>query len=258
MKKGLIGQIMLFGMICVFVSSGTAGADIYLKYKQHTDGFQMMGQTQPAKDVIQETWIAEDMTRTDDAGKSIIMRLDQKRIYFVDHQQKKYTDMPLEFEKMADHAMKDDEDMSAEDKQQAKQFMQGMMKGMSQMQVTVTETKETKKIGKWNCTKYIQKLTTVMGPSDTEIWATRDIRVDTDLLNKMQAASMTMMPGMEDSMTQVATEMKKIKGVAVLSVSTMAMMNTSVKTTRELLDYTEKKVPPDFFEPPKDYRKAQM
>ncbi len=249
---------MLTGLIWLLGFSSAANADIYLKYKQHTDGFQVMGQNQPAKDSIQETWVAKDMVRTDDADKTIIMRLDQKRIFFVDHQKKSYSDMPLEFEKMAEQGMMQDKSMDSAEKKQAMQFMQGMMKGMSKMKVTITETNEKKKIGKWNCTKYLQKMTTPMGPSDSEIWATGDIKLNDDLLNRMQAAGMLMMPGMRDSMSDFVKEMKKIKGVSVLTVSTMAMMNTKVKTTHELLDYMEKKAPSDFYGPPKGYRKDQI
>ncbi|MFZ5572958.1 MAG: hypothetical protein ACOZF0_21365 [Thermodesulfobacteriota bacterium] len=251
-------NLMLAGMIWTLGFSGMAEADIFLKYKLHTDGFQMMGQTQPAKDANQETWITDNMVRTDEAGKSTILRLDQKRVYFIDHQKKTYTDMPLGVEKMAEQAVMQDESMSAEEKQQAMQFMQGMMKGMAKIQVTVTETGERKKIGKWNCTKYLQKMTTAMGPSDSEIWATRDIKINTDLLNKMQAAGMMMMPGMQDSISEVVKEMKKINGVSVLSTSTAVMMNTRVKTTHELVDYMEKKAPSDWYALPKGYGKEQM
>ena len=97
-----------------------------------------------------------------------------------------------------------------------------------------------------------------MGPSESELWVTQDIKIDTELFSKMQAASMMMMPGMQENMAEVKKEMGKLKGVMVYSVSTATMMNTTVKTTQELMDYMEKSTPSDFYSPPKGYSKSQQ
>jgi len=39
-------------------------------------------------------------------------------------------------------------------------MMKGLAKGMMKFDINVTETNETKKIGKWNCRKYIAEVKT--------------------------------------------------------------------------------------------------
>jgi hypothetical protein len=94
-----------------------------------------------------------------------------------------------------------------------------------------------------------------MGPSETELWATQDIKLDYDLLHRMAAASMMMMPGMRESKGAFTKEMKKIKGVTVYAVSTANMMNTQIRTTQELLDYSDKNADEGFYTVPEDYTK---
>ena len=54
-------------------------ADFYIKQKNHTDGFSMMGQSQPAIDQIFVTWMGQDKARIDMGEEtSIIYRLDNK------------------------------------------------------------------------------------------------------------------------------------------------------------------------------------
>jgi len=262
-KTYLIGGYMKAGFkeiilaVCVVLFPGLPGvvyADMYLKYKQHTDGFTVMGQNQPAKDTIRETWVAKDMIRTDEGGNTIIMRHDKKRGYFIDNSQMVYSEAPMEIEKIADKSIKEDEDMGEEDKASARQFMRGMMQGMTQFTMTVRETGEKKKIGKWNCTKYLQDINMGMGPSNSEVWATKDIKLDYELLNKMSVASLMMMPGARENIGKITKEMNKIKGISVYTVSKANMMNIEMTSTQELIDFADKKTRAGFYEPPKGYK----
>ncbi len=253
LKRALVGALVLVAGL-----PGLLQADIYLKYKQHTDSFEMMGKPQPARDNVRETWLTKDMVRSDDGIQTVILRLDRKVAYFIDPQSKTYSEIPLDIGEMTSKAIEDQQEMDDADKAQAKQMLQGMMKGMGQFSITVKETGEKKKIGSWNCTKYLQTTTMAMGPSESEIWATSDIRLDYALLNRTMLASMMMMPGARDGMAEATKELGKIKGVNVYTVSTAKMMNTQVKTTQELLDYAEKKAPGDFYDPPAGYAKQAM
>ncbi|MGC9325530.1 MAG: DUF4412 domain-containing protein [Desulfomonilia bacterium] len=257
MKWNSLMRMMILCAVCVGILPCLLHADMYLKYKNHTDAFEIMGQQQPAKDSVRETWVAKDSVRTDEAGQTTIMRLDKKLVYFVDHTSKVYSESPLELEKMANQAIDEDDDMDAEEKEQAKQFLQGMMSSMK-LEISVKETGEKKKIGTWNCTKYLQTTTMAGTTSNSDVWATKDIKVDYELLNRMYAAGMMMMPGMRESMNDVIEEMNKIKGVTVYTSSTSDVMKTKVKTTQELIEYADKKAPPGFFEPPKGYKKQSM
>jgi hypothetical protein len=246
--------VFLLVLLMIPISSQ---ADIFMKQKNHTDGMQIMGQTQAAKDEIQTIWIAEEKIRSDSEEGSMILRLDQGKIYFIDHAKKTYSEMPMEMGMMMDEQIKksmEEEGMGSEEQQAA----MGMMQGMTQMKITITPTTEKKKIGNWNCQKYNQELVMMMGPMHGEIWATEDLKMDYDLYNKYMAAMMGKGGMFGDFMSQIVTEMKKINGVPVLTVSTMNMMGTSIKSTQELIEYKEGTAPAGHFNIPSGYKKTEM
>lgn len=244
--------------IAIFIAPNLLHADVYLKYRQHTDPFKVMGQTQPPKDSIRETWVGQNRIRNDEGLQSVILLLDKKQVIFVNNEQKMYAVLPMDVEKMAQQAIEHDKSMSLDEKEQAKKFVEEMMKDISKFTISIRETGEKKKIGKWNCSKYIQTTKTAMGPSTTEIWATKDIALDYKLLNRMYALSMMMMPSLKGSMDDITREMGKIKGVTVLSTSRSSVMDTEVKSTQELLDCADKPILKSFYEPPPGYAKKEM
>lgn len=58
-------------------------------------------------------------------------------------------------------------------------------------------------------------------------------------------------------MNQIVTEMKKVKGIPVLTITSMDMMGASIKTTQELIEYKEGTAPAGHFELPKGYKKSE-
>ena len=56
-----------------------------------------MGQTQPAKDEIFTTWMGKEKGRMDmGEDSSLIIRLDKKMIYILDHTKMEYAEVPFE------------------------------------------------------------------------------------------------------------------------------------------------------------------
>ncbi len=257
-RKKLTLYIVILCAACLMIPLTAIRADVYLKYKQHTDPFEVMGQLEPAKDTIRETWVAKNMIRNNEGPKTVIMRLDKKVIYFINNQEKSYAELPMDVEKMANKAIERDEKMSQAEKEQAKEFVQGLMENMSELKLTIKETGEKRKINNWECEKYIQTTTTAMGPSVTEIWATGDIHLDYELLNRMYAASMVMLPSLRDSIDAITKEMDKVKGITVYSVSTTTVMDAQIKSSQELMDFAEKDIPASFYDPPEGYTKQEM
>ena len=225
-----------------------AYGDIYMKQKQHIDAVSMMGQTQPAQDVINESWITSDKVVTMSEKQKVIIDMDKKIITMVNHEQKAIVDMPMDFSKKMDKKG----DMSPEEKAGFQQFMGKMM----QMDVKVEETDERKKIGKWNCRKYLQTIKMAIGTTNSEIWATQDIKVDEDLYAKYSVGMLAQMPGMSQNMSAITQELKKIKGVHVYSEQTVTMMGQPMKSSIELIEYKEGKAPSNVFDLPAEYKKA--
>ena len=236
-----MGMVIIF---VLFLCNTAFTADIYMKIKTHTDGFEMMGQKQPAQDLIQEVWMTKDRISTSSKEQASVILLDKKVMYIINHTKKTYMEMPMDFSKM----MPDADDAE----------MKGMMQNMMKVKISVTPTEEKKKINKWNCKKYIQKIETFMGPMNMEVWASEDIKIDQNLYLKYASSMFSQMPGMQAYIKEIEKEMKKIKGVTVLSMTDMAVMGQSMKSSTELLEVKEGKAPAKAFEIPKGYKKTKM
>ena len=154
-------------------------ADTYMKQRTHTDAVVIMGQTQPAQDSVDEIWIKSGMVNTRSGSQGSLLRLDQKKLYNLNHAAKSYTEQSLNFGKLMNDA-----GMTAEQQALLKKYAGSMLKAS----ITVKDTGETKKIGKWNCRKYVQTIKSGAGPITAEIWTTTDIKADYGQLAEWQAA----------------------------------------------------------------------
>ncbi len=252
LRKSLRVLGLVFVMVCVAVPLALQ-ADVYIKQKNHTDGFSMMGQSQPPQDMEFEIWMSPDKARMNQGEDvTIIVRTDKGVMYMINHKEMKYTEMPVSGAGDILSAGLASADMSDEEKAQA----QKMMKGFSQMmkpKVSVTETGETQKIKNWNCKKYIMTMEMMGTKTTQELWATQDIKIDFELYRALAMSMMSQMPGLEDMMK----EMEKIKGITVLSTGTTSMMGTDVKSTQELLEVSEKSAPAGAYEVPSGYAKEK-
>jgi hypothetical protein len=240
---------VLVSLIALLGTANLARADIFMRQLQHMDGFQMMGQSQPAADVEVSVWVTDKGMRSDNPKQSAIVKPDEKVLILLDHEQRTIVKMPLDADAMAANMAGKGKDMTPDDKAQ----LQKLMGKMTQIKVSITDTGEQTKIGDWNCTKYLQTIETFMGPSSTEVWATEDLEIDADRYADLTMAMMAMQPGMKENLAQVQREVKKIKGVRVLEKTTNDMMGTEVNSTVKLLAFKEGKAPANLFDLPQGY-----
>jgi hypothetical protein len=246
--SGLIAVLFLvaFPLICK--------ADIYLKQKRHTDAFEVMGQAQPEKDEITVTWMSKDKGRIDvGEGQSTIIRLDKNTMYFLDHVKMTYTEMPFGDLSEIILGAAQESQLSEEERKEAQKFMKGITSTMMKAEAEVTDTGEEQKIKDWNCRKYIMKVKMMMATTTAEIWATEDIKINYDLFRTLGAAMISKQPGFQ----QMFEEMKKIKGIAVLTTSASSAMGAEVKSSEELIEFEEKSAPSGAYELPAGYTKAK-
>jgi len=236
-----------------------ARADIYMKQKVHTDALKVMGQNQPAKDEIMVFWLGENKARTDqEAGTSSLFLGEKKILYMIDHNKKTNAEMPLDLNKMFDEssgaAAGDDPEM-AEAKKKMPAFMKNLMKGaMGSMSAKVTETGETKKIGSWNCRKYLIEMDMGMaGKTNSEAWATEDLKIDYGLYFTSANAMLASQPGFD----KIVKEMQKVKGVIVYSTAKISVMGSDVTSTTELLECSDKSAPAGNYDVPAGYKKVK-
>lgn len=241
----------LFFVLTCFVMPLAVQADVYIKQKNHTDEMKIMGQTQPATDQMFVTWMGKDKARLDQGEEtSIIVRLDKKMMYMINHAEMKYGEMPFNETSDILTAAVSGSDLSDEEKAEAQKMMKGFA-SMMQPKVTVKETGETQKIQNWNCKKYIMTMEMMGTKSTSEIWATEDIKIDYELYKTLGLSMMPKTPGLE----KMLEEMKKIKGLTVLSTGTTSVMGTDVKSSQELLEVSEKSAPAGTYEVPEGYKK---
>jgi outer membrane lipoprotein-sorting protein len=260
MKKARTLYVLALSiLIGVVLTTAQARADIYMKQKTHTGAMKVMGQSQPEKDTTMVTWLGPNKARMDqEDGTSSILLADKKVLYLINHNKKQYSEMPLDFDKMIEQATAG---AAGEDPEKAKAmekmpgFMKNMMKGvMSGMSATVTETGETKKIGSWNCRKYLIEMNmAMMGKMNSEAWATEDLKVDYGLYFTSTNAMMAAQPGFD----KIVKEMQKIKGVIVSQTGTISVMGNDVTTTTELLECTDKAAPAGTYDLPAGYTKVK-
>lgn len=240
-------------LFAAFLLAGPAYGDLFLKYEKTTAAYQIMNQTVPEEKTTATTWIGADKARFDEAGKmSAILDGKAKTLTIVDHGRKTFMVMPLDDKSsLMDKAIQEKAG-SPEEAAKMKQAMQGMMGAMN-MQMTVTPTGEKKKIDKWDCTRYDVTVSTAMGGSKSEVWATEQIKIDRNRFNRVRNFGMAGQPGFE----QMQREAEKIKGVPVLSVSTARVMNVDVKTMEKLVEQAEKSAPPGTYDIPQGYKEQK-
>jgi hypothetical protein len=228
-------------------------ADVYLKQKHHIDPYTLAGQRYAASEGITTIWFAKDRARVEqNADTTIIIRLDKKSMTVVYHTSKTYREQPLEsVQSVIDKAM-ETEEMTPEAKAQAQAMMQRMA-AMMKPTFTVQETQETKKIGKWNCRKYLLTVSIAEVKSTSEVWATADVKVDYAFYNTLMNVYLAKMPSMEDTMK----EMEKIKGFMVLTNSSSQVGGATMKTSIELIEIDDASKPPaGGYEVPAGYKKV--
>jgi len=228
-------------LVLLHLSFNTANGDIFIKKVKHTDAFTLMGKQEPAKEEDTGTWISKEKYREDDGEKmSYIVRLDQNKIYLINHKTQSYSEAPLPINL----------DLIISD--QAKQLMESM-----KVSAKVEDTGETSKIKDWNCRKYLIEINiSMMGmnlPIKQEIWASKDLGIDLDLYHKFTREIMASNPMTE----KLADEILKIKGYPVLIRVTMTMMGTEMKFKEEVISVEKKDAPEGTYEPPKEYKKSE-
>ena len=154
----MIRRIPTLLALLLLTSTVAARADVLLTLKSHTDGFQMMGQKQEPQDGEVKMWFGDNRVRRDDGVSSVILRLDQNKMYMVDHEAKTYSvlDLPIDFKKIM-----------PEGGQQMMEQMSQMMK----MDVSINPTEERRKIGSWDTRKVQVGLSNSMGMKiDVTMW----------------------------------------------------------------------------------------
>jgi hypothetical protein len=245
------GGVPLLVLFCLALGRVPGRGDVFMRQKVHTDSSEMMGQTRPARDEAIVIWYADNKIRMDQTnGKSTLLLADKRLLYVIDHNNKTYTEIPLDMNKAMNEALAGQGEQGQRIAEMMKSMGKGMMGGLT---VKVTDTGETKRIGNWNCLKYHIDMKMSMGETSSEAWATEDIKIDPKLYFTAMNAMMASLPGFED----LLREIEKVKGVIVYQVSVAKMMGSDVKSTTEVLECDTKSAPAGSYDLPQGYTKVK-
>ena len=220
----------------VAAAAPAAAAEVYVKTKTHADAMTMMGQSVPARDDVNETWIGGTKMATLMKDSAFVVDLDRNTMFIVNHREKTYveTPLPVDFTKMLPPEA-------------------APMAEMMKVSATVQPTGETKRVGQWDCTGYAATLTVMGMTMNVRIWASTQVPFD--------AAAFTakMMPAIVQGQMRLdeksVAEFAKIKGFQIATETTGDMMGAKLRTTSEVVEIVTKPAPAGIFAPPAGYTK---
>ncbi|GEM_PF-2586960 len=136
--------------------------------------------------------------------------------------------------------------------------MEQMRAMMAETKITVTPTDEMKKIGEWNCKKYLIKKTGMMS-IEQEIWATEEVDIDVTRFTDMMSLSGPdgLLADTPEGAAQQA-EMAKVKGYPILTKTKMQMMGSEMETESEVKVIRKEAIAASQFDIPADYSEKEM
>jgi len=230
MKKAasiLIILMIIFAAQCVFA---------VVKVVNHTATI-IDGKEQSSGDTT--TYYTEDKLRMEAPnGMITIVRLDKAAIWSLDPNTKTYTEQTVE---------------------QMIEQMKNIPKGMMDIELDVEKTDEKKKIGKYNCRKIIISMKMMGMPTETEIWATKDIEVDSVMLKFTENAQKVFeeVPMLKQTYGMFE-EVFDLKAYPVETVTEMNVFGRMTKNSSTLKSISEEKLDDSLFEIPEGYSKSKM
>lgn len=213
----------------LMISFAFLHADVYIKQKTNMGAF--MGQ--PPKEILQEHWLGKDKMAMISQDNSMILDIQAKKLYMVNHKHKNYieTNLPL--------------DMSKVMPDQMAQMVKGMMEGMT---IDIQPNGQTKKVTNWNANGYDVKVT-MMGMAITMVfWASKDVPFDwkkySDLYSEIYKAQFRVGE-------KFIKAFEKIEGFPLeTEVNSMGM-----KVTTTTVEISQKNPNPDTYSVPAGYAK---
>jgi hypothetical protein len=223
-------------LLATFLAAGLAAAETKIVKTVHQDGFSAMGQETPARDHEQVLWLGEGRLRIDQEKSSSIIRTDLKKLFILHHDRKTYyeIDLPVSIEEMLPPEMA--------------QHLMGMMK----MDVSISPSDETRKVGPWEARRYDMTVSSAMMGMKTVIWASRDTGIESDEFQSMFGEMIKMQPGMHE----VVAKMSIIEGFVVAQEGSMTMPmlgDTEVSSSETVTSIEQAPAPDGTYDLPAGY-----
>ncbi len=227
--------------LALSVAVNPAAADKVLTIANHTDAFSMMGQSTPAEDDTYTYWFGGDSIRYDMDETSVILRLDQKKFYFVNHDEKTYSTMtlPIDFEQLVGPEMAP------------------MMQQMAQMMAATTSVTPLDRSGSYAghaCKFYRVDISMAMMQTSMEMCTTEELPIDYPKYRELALAQAELAAN-QAWMRDLA---EKLQGFPLRTDTTTTVMGKQMKSWQELKSIDDRDAPAGNYEPPAGYREVKF
>lgn len=221
-------------------------ADTYVKFKEHVGSFYVYGLNRPAMSEEMELWIGDKKMTYILGPRVLLVDTEKDTLSIMDNRTKTYVEAPLPF---------DPSQIFSEET--LTQFL------TRQLSCTVTPTKETKQIGKWNCKKHQIEEKMFYGGMymhlvKYNVWATEDISdIPANFFDLFIQFERFRNPYfMTDAYIQ---EFKKISGFPILYEGVLHQHGAQRTYKFEATEIATKYPPEDIYTIPADYiRKEKL
>ncbi|MFC2167400.1 hypothetical protein ACFLRW_00295 [Acidobacteriota bacterium] len=231
MKKTAFIYVLMFLLVTFSYS-----ADTYIRQVVQKKAFVLEGQEHEAREDIIETWIGKNRLALHGKERSIIVLIDKKKIYFVDHVKKTYVEMaiPVDIHQY---------------------FPEALEQLMGQVNISVFPTEDFQKFEKRECRVYEVDIDSFMISMKMKVWATLDVPFDRkSYLEEMypELAKVTYL------LSEAAvTELLKIEGFHYRTEMTLNFMGAEMESIQEVVEMAKKSVPDNIYSLPGDYKKNE-
>jgi hypothetical protein len=222
--------------LAIALLTTTAAADTKIVQESHQDAFTVMGQSQPASDVVRTVWLAADRMRVDDGTSTLIVRLDSSILYVIDHNARTVSSVVIPIDVAA----------------LLPQGMAEQLRAMMQLTIDVVPTDETKKVGAWSARRWNMTMTSPMVTVESALWATKDLDIDRDAYDRLSSQIIALRPGMEELV-------EKLRAVAGFVVETQTVTRLGgatdggMKRNERTVSVETAAAPAGTYDPPSGY-----
>jgi len=216
-------------------------ADIYVKSREYRDAFYDGGQMVPGEDSIREGWIGDKKVELINDNVRFIIDLEAKKMTMINQNKGFYAETPVPL------------DLS--------KFLDAQFYARAQMFPTVgtvKKTEEKKKIGDWDCEKYVVETWieyegSKFNETVRNLWVTRDVPFDLETYKMVRTEG----ERLNNYGPELIERLKAVDGFQILEESITYSRGEERKSLREVLEMTEKDVPAEIFTIPEGLEKKE-
>jgi len=251
MKKLIL--VVILALILILFFSLFLSADVYLKFVERTEAYEMSGKRAPERVEIKEEWLAKDKFAYFSKDISIIIDYKKEKLYFLVNKHKKYYEFPLDIDMTKFQELIPPK--AAE-----------IIKSIKVTDVKVNLGGQKKMVANWDCRQsdlemvFMIQALNIMPKFKIKFWTTKDIPFNhkdySSGINEFYEKFVFRVLDVDENSKKELEKMHKIEGFHIASEVTVNMFGSEINVESQALEVTEKPAPPGTYSVPKDYTKG--